>query len=35
MDFIHEFGLGPFTDIEFMDEIGRRIDESKIMKKKL
>ena len=35
VDFIHEFGLGPFTDIEFYDEIGRRIDESKIMKKKL
>ena len=26
VDFIHEFGLGPFTDIEFYDEIGRRID---------
>ena len=32
-NFVSEFGTGPFTDIEFMDEIGRVIDKKK--KKKM
>lgn len=35
VDFVQEFGLGPFSDIEFYDEMGKSISKSKILMKKL